>query len=182
MILRMKREEHFKRIDKLERASELIYKQQLNYSLNFCKLISTVSLGGMTSLCSYKLLLAKNILEEQSEAVGKLVADTSDLYGFLIGFYVFNIAILVCINLLPLRIYRLGEEYVAILPGVLPMINLKLSFKKGELIENFYSKIFPNDVSFKLKQRYVLLFLQHFRRPSDLYSMLPKSQSKKYLK
>lgn len=178
----MKREEHFKRTDQMEHSSELIYKQQLNYFMNFGKLMSTVSLVGMTSSCVYQMLLAKNVLGEQTEAVGELVAETSDLYPFLIGFYVFNVAVLGCINLLPLRIYRLGGKYVAILPGLLPMNNLKVSFEKGELLENFHSKISWNGVSFKLKHRNVLLFENRFRRPSDLYSMLPESQSTQYLK
>lgn len=182
IVLRMKKEEHFKRIDKMKSDTELIYKQQLNYFMNLCKLMSSVSLCGMTSLCVYKSLLAKNIIDEHFDAFGELVAETADVYPFMIGFYVFNIAILGCINLLPLRIYRHGSQYVAIFPGHLPIYNTKLCFKPGELVENFHSKISLNGVSYKLKNRNVILFEHRFRRPSDLYSILPKSQFTQYSK
>lgn len=178
----MKREEHFKRADKMERDSDLIYKQPLNYSLNFGKLLSAVTLSGVSSLYVYELLISNNVLEEQPGKIGELVADSSDLPGLMTAFLFVNIAILICIRMLPLRIYRSGENYTAILAGILPTNNLRLNFKKGDLVENFQSIISFNGASYKLRNRHIVLFESGFRRPSDLYSMLPKSQSKVYSK
>lgn len=178
----MRREEHFKRMDKMELKSELIYRQQLNYFMNIGKFSATVALGVMTSSCVYKLLVVKDVIVDYSGSFGELIAEAADLYPFLAGFYVLNIAVLVCINLIPMRMYQYDGKYVAILPGLLPTNNLKLYFKKGELVENFNSIISWKGASFKIKGRNVILFGHRFRRPSDLYSMLPESQSTRYLK
>lgn len=181
MILRMKREEHYKRIDKIERGSELIYRQQLNYSLNVCKLFPVVSMGGTALLVAYKYLLA-DIFENHSDALDEIMLDASDLWPCLVGFYVFNMLLFICVNRIPLRIYRTGDEYVAIIPGLLPTNNPKITFKKGELVEDFIGKLTFRGVSFKLKDRKFFLFPQRFRRPSDLYSILPETQSAQYVK
>lgn len=183
VIMRMKREEHIKRIDKIERDSELIYRIPLNYSLNFGKLLSSVTVGGISILCVYELLQVKNLFSNESPGtLGELVADTSDLPIFIMGFFVINIAFVALLRLLPLRIYRSGENYTAILTGILPMTNPRLYFKKGDLIENFQSKISFDGASYKLRNRHIILIENRFRRPSDLYSMLPESQSKVYSK
>lgn len=181
MILRMKREEHYKRMDKIERGSELIYRQQLNYSINACKAVAALSMCGVAISCALKFL-AGDVVETQSEGIGQIIAETSDIFPALIGFVVLNLSLLVCVNRIPLRIYRTGEEYVAILPGLLPTSNSKIIFKKGELVEDFVAKLSIRGVSFKLKDHKVFLFPQRFRRPSDLYSILPETQSTQYVK
>lgn len=177
----MRREEHYKRIDKIERESQLIYRQQLNYTMNVGKTFAVVTMGGMALLTAYKFLLA-DVVQNEPEALGQLITEASDLVPALMGFYAFNVALVVCINRIPLRIYRTGEKYVAILPGLLPTNNPKITFKKGELVEDFFAKLSFRGVSFKLKDRKVWLFPQRFRRPSDLYSILPESQSTQYVK
>lgn len=176
----MKREEHFKRADKMERDSELIYKQQLNYSMNMCKFLSTFAMGSMSCMCAYNLMLTDHVIE--GYAIGELVTEAPDLYGFLAGFYALTIALYVCVTRLPLRIYRHNGKYVAILPGMLPMSNLKRPFEKGDLVEDQKSILSWIGAGFKLKGRHVILFEQRFRRPSDYYSMLSDSQATKYIR
>lgn len=178
----MKREEHYKRIDKVERGSEMIYKNQLNYTLNFGKFFTITSLAGMTALCAANLVLNKDQLAEEYGMFGEFALEASDIFPLLLGFYVFNVVLLKCVNLLPLRIYRHNDNYVAILPGILPMMNTQLPFKKGELVENFNSRFTVGEVSYKIRDHHVIIFSNRFRRPSDLYSMLSDSQSSQYLK
>lgn len=176
----MKREEHFKRADKMEQDSELIYKQQLNYSMNMCKFSAIFAMGSMSCMGAYKLLLTDQIIEGYN--VGELVAEAPDLYGFLAGFYAFAIVMYVCIARMPLRIYLHNGKYVAILTGMLPMSNLKQTFEKGDLVEDQKSILSWISAGYKLKGRHVILFEHRFRRPSDYYSLLSDSQSTKYVK
>lgn len=177
--LNMKREDHFKRIDRVPRESELIYKHPLHYSLNSAKLLSTASMGFVATTIAYDQLLKTKTLWLESKIWLEHAIEITDFYPMLLGLFVINSAILICVRAIPMRIYQLQTEYVAIFPGILPFYNQKFYFKKGELVEN---PMFSSDVFFKLRSQNIILYEHRFRKPSDLYSLLPASQSMKYTK
>lgn len=71
-------------------------------------------------------------------------------------------------------------SYIAIVPGLLPRRNQLFHFNRGEVVENFNAKSFFRGLTYKVKDRTMLLVPERFRRSVDLFDMLNAADSKKY--
>lgn len=71
-------------------------------------------------------------------------------------------------------------SYIAVVPGILPRRNELFHFNQGEVVENFNTLSFFRGLSYKVKDRTMLLVPERFRRAVDLFDMLNAADSKKY--
>lgn len=108
---RMKNEDFYKKRDKVQPTYELIYRAPFEYLTALCKHVPTFSLTSASSLLAYKYYAGIEILDTSGQfVVGPAMADGSELIGFAVAFYVFNILLLYGTTKYPLRIYKLKNE------------------------------------------------------------------------
>lgn len=66
------------------------------------------------------------------------------------------------------------------MPGLAPRRNELFHFNRGEVEENFKALSMFRGLTYKVKDRTMLLVPERFRRSVDLFDMLNAADSKKY--
>lgn len=102
----LKNEDRHKKADKLGPDYELIFKMPIARSLQFMKHTNTLGFFFLptVSFCKYwDLTSAGSTLLEINES---LIGTGNDVYWFAAGFVLFNLALALHVNAIPLRIYR----------------------------------------------------------------------------
>lgn len=108
-LSRIQRQSFFKRIDKIDENSELIYKLPFHYTLNVIK-STCLTVSGIVPVAWLHSKLFMDGSMDELESFCTLAMDSSDLYVFLFGMYFHCIALLYIIHKLPMRIYSKDDK------------------------------------------------------------------------
>lgn len=115
---------------------------------------------------------------------GKVLMAESEVKYFAIAFVICNVILRVFSYRFPLRIYKDGQKYLAVLEGQLPMTKAKYEFVRGAVKEIPPRGILPwKDSRFLVnnERRFIMIY-ESFRTPSELFEMLKKPiKPRKYL-
>lgn len=104
---RMRHENFYKKLDKVEPDWELIYRAPLEYMTAFSKHVPTFSLVTASAIIAYKFAFGIAIIDLSTQfTVGKTMSEGTELLGFAVAFFLFNVIMLYVTSLYPLRIYR----------------------------------------------------------------------------
>ncbi|XP_037046949.1 uncharacterized protein LOC119081819 [Bradysia coprophila] len=171
---RMKNEQRFKTMDKIDPNFELIYRAPFEYMTAFCQHVPAISLLSISSVYAYKLANGMHAIEPDAQLVlGPYMSDGSDLIVLCAAFYVMNLSLLYFVRKYPLRIYKSDKEYRAIFEGFLPLRPRQWSFKQGDMSKA--KSILPwHECIYKIKDKKVLVFSHHFKKPIHFNDMLHK--------
>lgn len=207
--MRLKHEDHFKRIDGIANEFEMIYKNQMHYTLNFGKFITiatTIILPG--AYLYYYGYIGRKV--NPLEFVSSVAIDQQDIRWFLIILTISNVLLYRVCSIVTLRVYRheskwvkhiqtmdfqrnapiavnittflvtLHFRYIAVMPGILPRRNELFHFSRGDVKENFKAFSLFRGLTYTVKGRTMLMVPERFRRSVDLFDMLNPADSKKY--
>lgn len=103
--MRLKHEDHFKRIDGIPNEFEMIYVNQLHYTLNFGKFITigtTIMLP--TAYVYYYGFIGMQL--NPMDFVQALAVNQNDIGWFLVALFISNIFLYRCCHITTLRVYR----------------------------------------------------------------------------
>lgn len=111
-----------------------------------------------------------------NKSFGKRTIVTSNKYewvAFVFFFFAFNWAIFLMIRRYPLRIYRNGDQYVAIFEGHIPFLRRQVPFAKGQVEPMPARGILPwKDSRYSLNGTRTILLEYYFKTPSELHRMI----------
>lgn len=103
--MRIKHEDHFKRIDGIQHEFEMIYTNQLHYTLNFGKFLAiTTTIGLPSAYLFYYGYVGREV--NQLDFVSSVAINQYDIGWFLIILLISNVVLYRCCNMVTLRIYR----------------------------------------------------------------------------
>lgn len=125
---------------------------------------------------------------------GKLITNETELIYFAIGFVVINAALRIMVNRYPLRIYKnsgrlfriqelsisfflsfLFFRYLAVFESQIPLRKTKFEFLKGDVVSVPPTGVLPwRESRYKINNRNVLLLIDYFKAPSELFEMMEK--------
>ncbi|KAG4067488.1 hypothetical protein HA402_002765 [Bradysia odoriphaga] len=171
---RMKNEQKYKTMDKIDPKFELIYRAPFEYMTAFCQHVPTFSLLTISSVYAYKIASGMHAIEPDAQLIiGPYMSDGSDLFVICAAFYAMNLALLYFVRKYPLRIYKSENEYRAIFEGFLPFRPRQWSFKQGDMCKT--KSILPwDECMYKINDKKLLVFSHHFKKPVHFNDMLKK--------
>ncbi|XP_020806622.1 uncharacterized protein LOC110182826 [Drosophila serrata] len=158
--------------DKLAENYKLIYRAPMESYVTWTKNISTATTSILGVVAAYHWATTwqvVNVVQKMDIAI--LVSQESDLYFFLGGFVLINLAIRTFVAKYPLRIYKSPEKYVAVYGSQLPVGTVKHYFEKGQISEykNFLNPW--KHIMYKLGNRSSMLLVDYFKTPSEFHQL-----------
>ncbi|XP_031620346.1 uncharacterized protein LOC116338917 isoform X2 [Contarinia nasturtii] len=177
-----------KSIDRKKKQDAVDEKFQLIYSPPHCHLLSTGR-----SVCALGSIICPLFLVAYAFDPSAEQLSNYDL-ALMGGVAIFSIVGFYTCRYFPLRVYKHEKEYIAIMPGVLPNMNRKLCFAKGDLKEkkrtngwfkNVAEKlisIFFSDsraklpTFYKVNNSYISLTTKCFEKPIQLLEMFKNTE------
>ena len=126
---------------------------------------------------NYKIITAPFLIEYGNV----LSIEGEDMLMYLTLFLLGNLSIRYIMNRYPLRIYKKGVNYTAILEGHIPMTKRKFDFSKGDVKQVVLksSPILPwNESLHRVRDRNLILLDDYFKSLSELYQMMDEDESK----
>lgn len=167
------REEKYMKIDKISSNFTLIYKAPMDTYLAVSKHVTNLSLAIVSSLMGWSYVSNNTFIDvTNQEMLGKLSCTNNEMIIMTVGFFVMALSVQVLAHRYPLRIYRNQNKYLAIFEGALPTTKTEYEFQKGNVEAIPPSGVLPwNDSVYKIKGKKVILLLNNFKTPSELYEM-----------
>ncbi|KAH8269506.1 hypothetical protein KR018_004371, partial [Drosophila ironensis] len=182
--------------DQLPPNYQLIYRAPIENYVNWTKNISTGTTSVLGLVAAYHWATTMDIFNTvQKMNIAILVSDESDLYYFLGGFVLINLAIRAFVAKYPLRIYKSSDKlvavafrfvsiinnpilgrYVAVYGSQLPLGTVKHYFERGEIAEykNFLNPW--SHIMYKLGNRSSMLLVDYFKTPSEFHQLFATKQ------
>jgi len=115
--------------DRLPDNYKLIYRAPIESYVTWTKNISTATTSILGLVAAYHWATTMNIVNMvQKIDIAILVSQESDLYYFLTGFVLINLAIRAFVAKYPLRIYKSSEKLVGYM-FIIVMLTITLCFK-----------------------------------------------------
>ncbi|KRF97985.1 uncharacterized protein Dwil_GK28122 [Drosophila willistoni] len=159
--------------DKLPESSyQLIYRAPIEYYVTWTKNISTLTVSVIGLVAAYQFATNMNFINLARKIdLATLVSHETDLYFFLSGFVLINLAIRIFVAKYPLRIYKSNDKYVAVYGSQMPLGTVKHFFNRGEIAEytNFLNPW--SHIMFKLGNRTSMLLIDYFKTPSEFHKL-----------
>lgn len=107
----MGNEQYYKKLDKIDPTYTLIYRAPFEYLTALCKHVTSFNLVTVSSLLAYQFVSGVTIVDTSVPfTLGPSTADTEQLIGFVVAFYVFNLTLAYAVTRYPLRIYKLKNR------------------------------------------------------------------------
>jgi len=182
--------------DRLPDNYKLIYRAPIESYVTWTKNISTATTSILGLVAAYHWATTMNIVNMvQKMDIAILVSQESDLYYFLTGFVLINLAIRAFVAKYPLRIYKSSEKlveytyvynyytykysffrYVAVYGSQLPLGTVKHYFERGQIAEykNFLNPW--SHIMYKLGNRSSMLLVDYFKTPSEFHQLFATKQ------
>lgn len=103
----MRKEEYYKKLDKIAPTYELIYRAPFEYLSALCKHVPAFSLTVISAIALYKIASGLGIMRDDEQfVVGPIMSEGTDLMTFFVLFYIVNLSLIYFITKYPLRIYK----------------------------------------------------------------------------
>ncbi|KAH8350143.1 hypothetical protein KR067_002800 [Drosophila pandora] len=164
-------------VDKLPENYQLIYRAPIENYVTWTKNISTATTSVLGLIAAYHWATTMNVVNMvQKVDIAILVSQESDLYYFLCGFVLINLAIRTFVAKYPLRIYKSSDKYVAVYGSQLPLGTVKHFFEKGQIAEykNFLNPW--SHIMYRLGNRSSMLLIDYFKTPSEFHQLFTTKQ------
>ncbi|KAJ6643119.1 hypothetical protein Bhyg_08075 [Pseudolycoriella hygida] len=171
---RIRNENYYKKLDNVEPSYELIYRAPFEYLIPMCRHVPSFLLISVSCGFAYQFITGSQIFDENAEFMtGPIVASSGEMMGFTVAFYISNLILIYGVTKYPLRIYKFKNRYIAMFEGFLPLSPRPYHFRKGDLFST--PSILPwYESIFKMKDRTVLVFAHHFKKPIYFTDMFRK--------
>ncbi|XP_016972566.1 uncharacterized protein LOC108039905 [Drosophila rhopaloa] len=163
--------------DSLPDNYKLIYRAPIESYVTWTKNMSTATTSILGLVAAYHWATTMNFVNTvQKMDIAILVSQESDLYYFLTGFVLINLAIRAFVAKYPLRIYKSSEKYVAVYGSQLPLGTVKHYFERGQIAEykNFLNPW--RHIMYKLGDRSSMLLVDYFKTPSEFHQLFETKQ------
>ncbi|XP_063697303.1 uncharacterized protein LOC134828207 [Culicoides brevitarsis] len=178
-IIKPATEESLRKSDKILNGFSLIYKAPADkYILSVSAFVLLTVSGLLTYVFIYfyhgmtfeEIVPRKTFGQKRSVTTNK-----TELIIAGIGTVVFNIMLTLMIRRYPLRIWKNGENYVAVFEGHIPFVRRQLKFVKGQVEPVPAKGVLPWAQSrFLMNGNKTILVDTHFKTPSELHQMINK--------
>ncbi|XP_030387519.1 uncharacterized protein LOC115634103 [Scaptodrosophila lebanonensis] len=168
-------ERYLLRKDRIPETYQLVYRAPMENYVAWTKNISTATISVLSLVALYQAATTMNFVDIALKLdLGPLVSEESDLYYFVVGFVLINLAIRMFVAKYPLRIYKSPEKYVAVYGSQLPLGTVKHYFHRGEIKEykNFLNPW--RHIMYKLGSRSSMLLVDYFKSPSEFEKLFSK--------
>uniref|UniRef100_A0A7G3A9F8 Putative conserved plasma membrane protein n=1 Tax=Lutzomyia longipalpis TaxID=7200 RepID=A0A7G3A9F8_LUTLO len=175
-------EKKIRDMDKLPDDYTLIYR---NPMYNYVTAVTYITSGSFLAIgifAAHALITGELSFDAQNiedTVVGPLTSDITEVY-IMGGFFILmNVILRITLNRFPLRIYRKGQEYLAIYTWRIPFRNVVLDFRQGDAVKVPERGILWKDSRYTIKGRKNILLSEYFKAPIELHTMLTPIEKKK---
>ncbi|XP_026841439.1 uncharacterized protein LOC6592951 [Drosophila persimilis] len=158
--------------DRLPDTYRLIYRAPLENYVSWTKNVSTATVSMLGLVAAFHFATNMNLENiTQKINISLLVSHESDLYYFLAGFVLINLAIRTFVAKYPLRIYKSADKYVAVYGSQLPLGTVKHYFERGQIAE-YRNVLNPwSHIMYRLGNRSSMLLIDYFKTPSEFHQL-----------
>uniref|UniRef100_A0A336LF54 CSON011132 protein n=1 Tax=Culicoides sonorensis TaxID=179676 RepID=A0A336LF54_CULSO len=170
-------EESMRIKDKLTHNFKIIYRAPMQSYIKALSIACAVTSAGLAFIGIHAYIngLTLDDLQQRSSYGDRFVVstNTTELALFMVSLVVFNIVMSLTIRRYPLRIWRNGENYVAVFQSHIPFVCRNFSFMKGQMEPMAVKGVLPwKDARYVVNGQRMILLDQYFKTPSELHRML----------
>uniref|UniRef100_A0A1A9VT73 Transmembrane protein 186 n=1 Tax=Glossina austeni TaxID=7395 RepID=A0A1A9VT73_GLOAU len=171
----LEKEKHLKQLDRVSESHQLIYYMPMESYISWSVHTSTLTASLIALAAIYQYTYNLHVLESTQFT---LILEKEDIYYFAVGFITINALVRWIISKVPLRIYKIKNQYLAIYNKQLPGLRPQHHFKRGEVKKVDFILNPWNNATYKLGNQTCLILPDYFKTPFEFHQMFDSEKNK----